>query len=147
MAAQPPAIPVDAANRGAIAVKRARELLTPFAEKGSQEPLSWSEKKAIFDSTGKLGGPEGIGVLLRIAAIELSGDTITPDAFAKLQAAGEDAMDTIQNLMLKYVISNARCPRFSHPLPLCLMEQWLESQLDGAALALPHHLRDAGRDT
>lgn len=104
VAVQPPAAPMDAAARAVTAIKRARVLLTPFAEAGSLEPLTWAEKKKIFDKTGKLGGPEGIGVLLRLAAVEVSGDTIAPAAFAQLQAAGEDAMDTIQNLMLNWTV-------------------------------------------
>ena len=82
----------DDVVRGALVVKRARELLTPLAA------LSGESVGDIIAHVDKLGGIEMTGMLLRVAKTESDHEgQLTREAFASLISEGTQAVETLQN--------------------------------------------------
>ena len=94
--------------RAAVVIKRAREYLRPYAE---LPPNAGYFKR--MNKNGEMGAPETLGVLLRVAAIEIDGPktsaddgvaTLSPAAFVHFQREGLEVMEMMQSVTLNWSV-------------------------------------------
>ena len=93
-----PLAPGDA-SRAATIVKRCREIIKPLA--ALAEKNSGAQTAQCCNNAG---GPEVVGALVRFARIDVSGDALSPAAYARFRAEGEAIMDMLQNTTLNWTV-------------------------------------------
>ena len=88
------------AARAAAVCRQALNRVKVFAELSEEEATPSSLQKVWQ----KAGGPDGCGVMLRLAAIDTWSDSLSPPAMAVFVSHGEAIMEMLQSLALNFTV-------------------------------------------